>query len=78
MSSNQNKTFLLCLFMNRLLEEIMFVEVFILADGLLFWHCLLFMEKCMFGNFLQMWQGFLEHRRFQLWFGAILDLIPLE
>ena len=33
MPSNQNKTFLLCLFMNRLLEEIMFVEVFILADG---------------------------------------------
>ena len=33
MPSNQNRTFLLCLFMNRLLEEIMFVEVFILADG---------------------------------------------
>ena len=30
------------------------------------------------GNSLEMWQGFLEHRRFQLWFGAILDLIPLE
>ena len=62
MPSNQNKTFLLRLFMNRLLEEIMFVEVFILADVLTLT--------------LETWQGFLEHRRFQLWFGAILAIIP--